>query len=315
MPNRILRDWTDSEKIDNLDVNAERFFVRLIMKVDDFGRYTANCKLLKSALFPLKTDIRETDIARWLAACQMSDLIALYSVASKEYVQILNFNQRLRQTIEKYPPPSSGQLFDGQLSVNCQSTVSRESVASQKNDGQLTVNCQSIDGTKRIQNPESRIQNPETLSPSEPADSEFLEYNFIEKNKNSVLEFFKKNPNPKIIEPYIFIWNVFAKENKLSEIKAMSEKRKKKLNVRIREKPFDIIKILSVAKKSDFILSSNWFSFDWIIENQTNYMKVIEGNYSNKEKIQKNERENNWTSSSKTNAAAIGKNIDYGTNV
>lgn len=104
MPNRILRDWTDSEAIDQLDVNAERFFTRLIMKVDDYGRYVANHKLLKSNLFPLRTDIRETDIPRWLAACEKSGLIVLYKVALKDYLQINNFKQVLRQKIEKYPP-------------------------------------------------------------------------------------------------------------------------------------------------------------------------------------------------------------------
>ena len=105
MPNRILRDWTDSENIDQLDVNTERFFTRLIMKVDDYGRYSANVKLLKSHLFPLKSDIRETDIARWLTACEKSGLIALYVIANKEYLQIDNFKQVLRQKVEKYPAP------------------------------------------------------------------------------------------------------------------------------------------------------------------------------------------------------------------
>ena len=107
MPNRILRDWTDSETIDQLDVATERFFTRLIMKVDDFGRYSANPKLLKSSLFPLKSDIRETDITRWLAECEKAGLIALYDVAEKGYLQINNFKQVLRQKKEKYPPPTT----------------------------------------------------------------------------------------------------------------------------------------------------------------------------------------------------------------
>jgi hypothetical protein len=111
MPNRILRDWTDSETVDMLSVNAERFFTRLIMKVDDFGRFTANVRMLKSVLFPLKTDVRETDITRWLAECEKSGLIALYGVASKDYLQINNFKQALRQKVEKYPAP--------QLSITC----------------------------------------------------------------------------------------------------------------------------------------------------------------------------------------------------
>lgn len=107
MPNRILRDWTDSETIDKFSIYAERFFTRLIMKVDDYGRYSANVKILKSTLFPLKTDIRETDITLWLTECEQCGVIALYNVASKEYLQIENFKQVLRQKKEKYPPPEN----------------------------------------------------------------------------------------------------------------------------------------------------------------------------------------------------------------
>lgn len=107
MPNRVLRDWTESEKIDMIDVYSERFFTRLIMKVDDFGRYSTNLKLLKSTLFPLKSDVRETDITRWLNECEKAGLIALYDVAGKGYVQINDFKQVLRQKKEKYPPPKS----------------------------------------------------------------------------------------------------------------------------------------------------------------------------------------------------------------
>ena len=103
MPNRILRDWTDSFAIDDLDVNTERFFVRLIMKVDDYGRYFSDERLLKSALFPLKTDIRVTDIIRWIAACEKSGLITTYQVANKGYLEINNFKQTLRQKKEKFP--------------------------------------------------------------------------------------------------------------------------------------------------------------------------------------------------------------------
>jgi len=107
MPNRILRDFTDSDLIDALDVNAERFFVRLIMKVDDYGRYYADERLLKSALFPLKTDIRVTDITRWVTACEKSGIITTYEVANKRYLEIANFNQQLRIKKSKFPENQS----------------------------------------------------------------------------------------------------------------------------------------------------------------------------------------------------------------
>lgn len=106
MPNRVLRDWTDSEAVDILSVYAERFFTRLIMKVDDYGRISANPKILKGNLFILKDDVREADISSWMDECHNAGLILLYEVNLKKYIQIENFKQTLRQKVEKHPPPT-----------------------------------------------------------------------------------------------------------------------------------------------------------------------------------------------------------------
>lgn len=120
MPNRILRDWTDSYNMDGLDANAERFFTRLIMKVDDFGRFHADPRLLRSNLFPLKPEIRDTDITRWLAACEKAGLVRCYCDAkSRNYLEINKFDQRKRAEISKYPDPC--QTNDGQMTVIGQS--------------------------------------------------------------------------------------------------------------------------------------------------------------------------------------------------
>lgn len=134
MPNRILRDFTDSENIDGLDVNAERFFVRLIMKVDDYGRYYANEQLLKSSLFPLKTDIRITDISRWVTACEQSGLITTYEVANKRYLEIMNFNQQLRIKKSKFPESQSIKN-DDQMHSRCiaDDTLKRNEVETETN--------------------------------------------------------------------------------------------------------------------------------------------------------------------------------------
>lgn len=107
MANRILRDWTDSDKMSSLSVHAERFFTRLIMKVDDYGCFYADTRLLKANLFPLLLDtIREADITRWIAECKTAGLIVLYEVNKKCYVQINDFRQRLDKARHKYPLPS-----------------------------------------------------------------------------------------------------------------------------------------------------------------------------------------------------------------
>jgi hypothetical protein len=91
------------------------------MKVDDFGCYSNNPKLIRSTLFPLLIDeVREADISRWMAECQKAGLILFYEVESKPYIQVTGFKQRLRQKVKKYPhpPEKQSQSDDGHMSDN-----------------------------------------------------------------------------------------------------------------------------------------------------------------------------------------------------
>ncbi len=122
MPNRVLRDWTDSDKVNQLSTEAEVFLVRLIMKADDFGRFHAEPNRLKSACYPLKDTIRSTDISRWLGECQAAGLIRCYEANGGRYMCIERFNQRLRQMRGKYPEPPVSQLTVNGQSIDRHST-------------------------------------------------------------------------------------------------------------------------------------------------------------------------------------------------
>ena len=125
MPNRILRDWTDSEAIDKLSWQAEVLFTRLIMKADDFGRFDGRPALLRSLLFPIKNGLRDTDITRWLAECETADLIRVYVAdGGKSFLEIVKFDQRLRVAKSKFPePPKKNEAKfcknDGHMSDIC----------------------------------------------------------------------------------------------------------------------------------------------------------------------------------------------------
>lgn len=104
MPVRLLRDWTDSTTMDGLEWQAEVFFVRLIMKADDHGRFHGNLKLLKSLCFPLRSAVRESDIALWLEQLQSAGLIALYETDGKPVLVIQKFGQSVRSK-SRFPEP------------------------------------------------------------------------------------------------------------------------------------------------------------------------------------------------------------------
>jgi hypothetical protein len=106
MPNRILRNWTDSLRFSNVSAEAERMFVRLIMVADDFGRYHADPRLLKAACFPLCDDVTPDNVARWMRDLGNAKLIACYEVKTRPFVAIVNYGQRLKQSRAKFPPPA-----------------------------------------------------------------------------------------------------------------------------------------------------------------------------------------------------------------
>jgi|GEM_PF-1033537 len=114
MPSRYIREgWIDSARIDQLDAKAETFFLRLCLKADDFGRYSANPVVLKNTLYPLKDDVRVTDSSRCLAACEKAGLVRCYETIKGPVLEIQDFKQRTRASESKYPSP------DESLSDKC----------------------------------------------------------------------------------------------------------------------------------------------------------------------------------------------------
>lgn len=109
MPARLLREGIlDSESVCSLKWEEEVFYRRLMSVVDDFGRFDGRPAVLKSRLYPLQTDkVREADITRWIAACVKAGLIALYSVAGKQYILFGKLGVP-RATTSKWPAPPTG---------------------------------------------------------------------------------------------------------------------------------------------------------------------------------------------------------------
>lgn len=108
MPNRILRDWTDSYTINDLSAEAERLFLRLIMKADDWGRFHGDERLILAACFPLLHSICIADVTRWLGECVALDCLVIYEdERGRKFLQINNFKQQTRAKSSKFPDPAN----------------------------------------------------------------------------------------------------------------------------------------------------------------------------------------------------------------
>lgn len=128
MPNRVVRDGIlDSRAVGELTDEAELFYRKLMSIVDDFGRCEADLGMLRLKCFPRKLETWQIDK---IASCikEVSSiltddglpLVCHYQSGSKRYLQINNFNQRVRSEKSKFPGPEGsmtviGRSDDGHL--------------------------------------------------------------------------------------------------------------------------------------------------------------------------------------------------------
>lgn len=275
----MLRDWTLSDKVDVLSVHAERFFTRLIMKVDDYGCFNADTRILKAALFPLKLDsVREADLLRWMAECQKSDLIVIYEVSKKRYLQINDFKQRLDRAKSKYPLPTD----------NGSQEVGNDFPPEVEREIELKINTPNgVVPPPNNSIPVIEKKNDKTGWNEFVSGFESLGNDLPEKNKHTIqrteLKKFIEENKPQYPEPYFTAYRLFALKEGLSIPETLSESRKKKFKVRIKEPPFDFYKILEGIHNSKFCRGDNnrnWkVDWDWVFENDQNYIKIIENKF------------------------------------
>jgi hypothetical protein len=122
MPNRIIRDGIlSSDRVDKIaeDPACEIFYRRLFSVVDDFGRFSGDNRIIRAALYPLRLDaVPESKICEYVTACEAAGLLVTYAVDGKPYLELLDFRQRLRRMVSKYPPrltAANGQSPDGEV--------------------------------------------------------------------------------------------------------------------------------------------------------------------------------------------------------
>lgn len=108
MPLRYLREEIlTSERVNQLTLGAEVFYRRLMSAADDYGRFDGRPIVLRAKLYPLRYDkVSEKEIEQWKQECANADLITLYEVDGKEYLNIERFKQRIRSNREKVLFPS-----------------------------------------------------------------------------------------------------------------------------------------------------------------------------------------------------------------
>lgn len=129
---------------------------------------------------------------------------------------------------------------------------------------------------------------PKTRSLTEIMASLRKEYSDLQvKDMNSISEFIEKN-KPSFSAPYVDLWNLFAEKYNKPACMGLRGTRRGKLDTRLQEKDFDFVKILKRVRNQAIAMEQNWFNLTWILENDNNYVKVLEGNFYRNE-VEKNQ--------------------------
>lgn len=143
MPNRIIKESIcTSENIDNLTLEEERFFYRLLVNCDDFGRMDARTQILRAKCFPLKVDsIKPESIEKWLMALAREELVTLYEFEGKRYLQFNTWDkhQQVRATKSKYPAPDDDGVNLISFDINGNQEISNVPVIDIRNRNRNTL--------------------------------------------------------------------------------------------------------------------------------------------------------------------------------
>lgn len=104
LPTRYLKPGIrDSDAIDRLTPLAETLFYRLLVTVDDFGRFDARPSMIKSQCFPVKESVTPDKCQKLMQELVDTGLMILYAVDGKQYLQLTKWDNKPRATASLYP--------------------------------------------------------------------------------------------------------------------------------------------------------------------------------------------------------------------
>ena len=246
MPNRIIKESICTSKdIDQLKPEEEIFFYRIIVNCDDYGRMEADPVILRAKCFPRRTDtIKVVTIEKWLYTLIDATLATLYRIEDKIYIQLLGWDkhQQIRANKSKFPSMDDEGAQIIELDSNGNQMKSDE------------IRC-----------PRNRTRNRESKAYSESGKVEAVPYEQIVDNYHTECQ-----ELPKVVK--------------------LTKTRKEHLNARWQElKTLDAFcTLFRRVHASDFLNNrsgenrNSWrCDFDWLIESETNPVKVMEGKYDN----------------------------------
>jgi hypothetical protein len=168
MPNRILKESIcTSDNLDTVSPEAEVFFYRLMVQVDDYGCYDARLPILRSRCYPLRpAAVTEEHIKAWLMDLVGAGLVEVYSVNGRPYVHLVTWadHQQIRAHRRKFPGPESADSSGDALDALCYQSIADASRCP-RNPIQSNPTQSESKGNPVNSRPQKRPRVPPTSAP------------------------------------------------------------------------------------------------------------------------------------------------------
>lgn len=101
----LIDSYAHNREFHSMDRVSQWFYLNLRTILDPTGRYDADPRILNSTLFPLRTDVRDTDITRWLHCCERAGLLRCYvDPKRRPVVEVFDAKQVKLKQVSKYGP-------------------------------------------------------------------------------------------------------------------------------------------------------------------------------------------------------------------
>lgn len=231
-----------------------------------------------------------TKVSDFFEVLRSQNMISIDKLSGITIITLLNFDKHSGKKTEKTQKKhlileeSESYKEVGNTEVTQTLTVSKQSANSQQTNI-IKVNKENNDKSSFLS---ASVEAERALMKELKAEYSLL-VKLLEGQDNVKcwleLKKFVLEKKPKFIEPFIDCWNLFALNYKLIKNPIrITRSRSEKFSIRIEENYFDFFEVLEVIKKSDFLKGKSdrgyWkVDFDFIINSEMNYTKILEEKY------------------------------------
>lgn len=110
MPARVIRGYINaSRSLSRVSMHADLTFRALLVAADDYGRFDAEPRLLKAALYPLRDEVTPADVRGWVDELAGDGCVRLYEVDGREFLELKGWERHRcngrRAKTSKFPDP------------------------------------------------------------------------------------------------------------------------------------------------------------------------------------------------------------------